>query len=167
MNSNHEALKILQNELVDRMRYLVDRANQSIVQLNDSQIWYRPHEKSNAIGNLILHIAGSLKLMILSGIADVPDTRNRTAEFEARTSLEKKDLMNLLNETVESCCTVIAGLPFERIGERANLQKSDMSIGRVLVMALSHTSIHVGQMQYAAKMLLKEAYKEAANPLKK
>ena len=166
MDSYHEALKILQNELIDRMRYLLDRANQSIVQLTDSQIWYRPHEKSNAIGNLILHIVGSLKLMILSGIAALPDTRNRAAEFEARASIEKKYQMDLLRETVESCCQVIIGFPFERISEKANIQKSDMSICRVLIMAISHTSIHVGQIQYATKMLLKDAYKEAANSVK-
>ena len=104
--------------------------------------------------------------MILSGIVGLPDTRNRAHEFEARTSIEKKDLMDLLKETFDSCCKVITGLPFERISEKAIIQKSDMSIGRVLIMAISHTSIHVGQMQYTAKMLLKDAYKEAANPIK-
>ncbi len=166
MDSYHEALKILQNVIIDRMEYLLDRANQSIVQLNDSQIWYRPHKNSNAIGNLILHIVGSLRLMILSGISGLPDTRNRAAEFEAKISIEKKDLINMLKETVESCCKVITELPLERISDKASILKSDMSIGRVLIMAISHTSIHVGQIQYAAKLLLKDEYKEAANPAK-
>jgi hypothetical protein len=166
MDAYHDALKILQEETISRMEYLLDRANQSIVQLDDSQIWYRPDEKSNAIGNLVLHIVGSLKLMIRSGIAGEPNSRNRAAEFEAKTAITKNDLINMLNEMIESCCKAIAATPLERISEKASIQSSDMSIGRVLIMAVSHTSIHVGQMQYIAKMLLRDTYKESTNSVK-
>ena len=75
-----------------RMEYLLDRANQSLDQINDRQIWYRPHIKSNAIGNIVLHIVGNLKQWILGGIADLPDTRNREEEFSANNMGTKNQM---------------------------------------------------------------------------
>jgi hypothetical protein len=49
------------------------------------------------------------------------------------------------------------------MSETAAIQGSDMSIGRILIMAVSHTGVHVGQIQYVTKMLLRDAYRESTN----
>jgi hypothetical protein len=39
-----------------------------------------------------------------------------------------------------------------------------VTIASALIVALSHFRLHVGQMQYIAKMLLSDAYKESWKP---
>ncbi|HEX6160895.1 MAG TPA: DinB family protein [Thermoanaerobaculia bacterium] len=36
----------------------------AIDSLSDEQIWWRPNEESNSIGNLMLHLAGSVQLYL-------------------------------------------------------------------------------------------------------
>jgi hypothetical protein len=143
------------------MRLWLDRALLCIDQLDDTQVWYRPNPQSNAVGNLVLHLVGNLKQWILGGISDLPDTRNRPAEFSAPSGQTREQLRSLLKETVEECCRVIDKMPVSRVTERKRIQGEDVTIAAALVMAISHLGLHVGQMQYIGKMLLGSAYQES------
>ena len=35
--------------------------------LSDEQIWWRPNEESNSIGNLVLHVCGNARQWIVAG----------------------------------------------------------------------------------------------------
>src|SRR5262245_34683128 len=49
--------------------------------LDDDQIWWRPNETSNSIGNLVLHLSGSLNHYLNRGYGGLDYTRDRAAEF--------------------------------------------------------------------------------------
>jgi hypothetical protein len=151
---------VLLKEISDRMRRLLRTVEQCMGQLDDGHIWYRAHPRDNAIGNLILHIVGSLRQWVLGGIGGQPDTRNRPAEFSTLQSKSKDELAKILRETIEECCSVIESLPTVRIIEPKRIQDTDTTIAYALVGAVSHLSIHVGQMQFIAKSLLQDAYNE-------
>jgi hypothetical protein len=146
------------------MRALLERAEQCIDQLEDSQLWYRGQPGDNAIGNLILHLVGNLRQWVLSGIDGQPDNRDRPAEFGARSGKSKAELVGLLREVIEESCRVIDRLSPERILESKHIQGTDTTIAYALVMAVSHLGLHVGQMQFIAKTLLKEKYQVAWIP---
>jgi len=72
---NFSAEKLIQ--LVGRIETCVDR-------LTPEQLWRRGSERENAVGNLMLHLAGNVRQWILAGIGGAPDHRDRDAEFAAR-----------------------------------------------------------------------------------
>lgn len=116
------------------------------------------------MGNLVLHLAGNLRQWILGGVGGVPDTRDRPAEFSAAAGLSKGELARLLKEAVEQSCRVIEAMPAERVTEQKVIQGEKVTLAYALVMAVSHLGLHVGQMQYIAKMLLSDAYRESGTP---
>ena len=166
MNSTKEdeATRLLISELVARMRLWLDRALLCIDQLDNTQVWYRPNPQSNAVGNLVLHLVGNLRQWILGGIGNLPDTRDRPAEFSAASGHTRDQLRSLLKDTVEECCTVIDKMPANRVTEKKRIQGEDTTIAAALVMAVSHLGLHVGQIQYIGKMLLGNVYQEWWKP---
>jgi hypothetical protein len=51
--------------------------------LTDEQVWWRPNEASNSIGNLILHLDGNVRQLLVSSFNRSEDARDRPAEFSA------------------------------------------------------------------------------------
>ena len=45
--------------------------------LTESQIWWRPNEASNSIGNLMLHLNGNVRQWLVASFNRQQDTRNR------------------------------------------------------------------------------------------
>ena len=162
--TDNEATRLLISELTARMRLWLDRGLLCIDQLDDTQVWYRPNPQSNAVGNLVLHLVGNLRQWILGGIENLPDTRDRPAEFLAASGRTRVELRGLLKGTVEECCKVIDKMPVSRVTERKRIQGEDVTIAAALMMAVSHLGLHVGQIQYIGKMLLGSAYQESSKP---
>src|SRR5437763_5438710 len=77
-----------------------DRIKHCLRQLNDEQIWRRPHPSLNSIGNLTLHLCGNLRQWIVAGIGGAADIRDRPAEFAERGPVPKTDLLFKLEEVV-------------------------------------------------------------------
>jgi hypothetical protein len=133
-------------------------------QLDDVRVWYRPNQESNAIGNIVLHLAGNLKQWITGAIDNHPDTRDRPAEFNAESGYSKLVLISLLRETVESACRTIEAMPPSRVTEAKRIQNMDVTLANAVVMAVSHLGLHVAQIQYIGKMLLSDAYVGSSEP---
>ena len=57
--------------------------------LTDDDIWWRPNEVSNSIGNLILHLCGNVTMWIVGGVGQLPFDRNRQQEFDERGSFRQ------------------------------------------------------------------------------
>ena len=67
-------------------------------QLDDAQVWWRPREDMNSVGNLLLHLAGNLKQRFGSVIGGEPDVRDRFGEFTERGTIPKGDLLRRFEE---------------------------------------------------------------------
>ena len=50
--------------------------------LNDDDIWWRPNDASNSVGNLLLHLSGNVTMWIVGGVGSRPFERNRQQEFD-------------------------------------------------------------------------------------
>src|SRR4051794_24046039 len=99
---------------IDLARHHLDdriaRIRHCVAQLDDRQVWWRPHNSMNSIGNILLHLAGNMRQWIVSGVGDLPDTSNRPAEFAERDELPKLELMSRLTEVVASADAVLAAV---------------------------------------------------------
>jgi hypothetical protein len=159
-----DAANALVREISGRMKELLGRAELAIAQLDDSQVWYRSNPTDNAIGNLVLHLVGNLRQWILGGLGEQPDTRDRATEFNTTAGLSAAMLTEMLRGTIEECRKTIESFPVKRITETRRIQDTDTTVAYALVMAVSHLGLHVGQIQFIAKSILKDRYQVAWTP---
>src|SRR5438046_10534773 len=92
-------------EFISRSRYhliedFLPKIERCLERLTDEQIWSRPNEQSNSIGNLLLHLSGNARQWIVCGVGGAADSRDRDAEFAQRTVIARGDLHSLLRRTV-------------------------------------------------------------------
>jgi uncharacterized damage-inducible protein DinB len=131
----------------------VPRIKKCLAELTDKEIWSRPNENSNAIGNLVLHLCGNARQWILSGIGGAPDKRERQKEFDQRTIIPKADLLKLLDDLVveiDNLLNKITAKELLRVRPVQIYQETGVSI---LIHVIEHFSYHVGQMTYAVKYM--------------
>ncbi len=121
--------------------------------LTVEQVWTRPNEVSNAIGNLVLHLTGNVRQWIVASIGGEPFQRDRPAEFAQRAALPKEQIVPPLQRTVARAADVIAGLSAPRLLERVTIQGYDVSVLAAVFHVVEHFSLHTGQIVYQTKIL--------------
>jgi uncharacterized damage-inducible protein DinB len=120
--------------------------------LSDAELWWRPNEASNSMGNLMLHLAGNIRQWIVSGVGGAADRRDRASEFSRRDSLPKAELIALLRDAVMEADAVIGRVNPDSLLERHTIQGRDMTVLEAIYHVVEHFSTHVGQIVYVAKL---------------
>ncbi len=145
-------------EFLARSRYhLVDdflpKIGVAIERLTDDQIWWRPNEHSNSIGNLVLHVCGNARQWIVCGVGGVADSRDRDAEFAQRDVVARAELRSLLTRTVTEVDETLRGCDANGLLERRTIQGTDVSVLEAILHVVEHFSMHTGQILMLTKML--------------
>jgi uncharacterized damage-inducible protein DinB len=141
----------------EKLEQLCGRIETCADKLIPEQIWTRGTENENAVGNLMLHLAGNVRQWILHGVADQPDQRDRDAEFDARGGIPVEQLKHRLRSTVDEAAAVIRSLPENRLAEVRNIQKHyDVTVLEAIYHVVEHFSGHTGQIIFATKLLTGE-----------
>ncbi len=143
---------ITQAEHVLRRVYL-PRMVSCLEQLSPEQIWWRPNEASNSVGNLVLHLAGNVRQWIISGLGGAPDVRQRDLEFSARGPLSRRVLVGRLRKTVAEACRVLGKLSDEDLTRVHTIQKYPVTGMEAAFHVAEHFSHHAGQIILLTKML--------------
>ena len=120
------------------------------------QIWHRPNEVSNAIGNLVIHLNGNVRQWIVNSLGGVPFDRDRPAEFAQRDPLPTDDIFGNLKETVQQACHVIAELTEQQLLDKVTVQRYEVSGLAAVIHVVEHFSLHTGQVVYATKLLINQ-----------
>ena len=122
-------------------------------QLDDKQIWWRPNEQSNSIGNLILHLCGNARQWIICGLGGEPDQRHRDAEFAQRDAIERDQLLQLLRSTVTDVGKTLNSLDGSTLLEKRKIQGNDVAVLHAIFHVTEHFAMHTGQIIMLTKML--------------
>lgn len=121
--------------------------------LTDEQIWWRPNEESNSIGNLILHLCGNARQWIIAGVGGQADNRNRDAEFEQRDPIARTELLTLMRSTLSEIQTILQTLDPATVLDLRKIQGHDVDILEAIFHVTEHFSMHTGQILMLTKML--------------
>jgi len=124
----------------------------AVERLGEEDLWWRPNEASNSIGNLMLHLAGNIRQWIVSGVGGAPDRRDRAAEFARREPVDRDDLLALLTEAVLEAEAVIARTDPGDLNERRAVQGRTVTALEAIYHAVEHFGMHTGQILYIAKL---------------
>jgi len=126
----------------------------SVAPLTDAQVWWRPNEASNSIGNLILHLSGNVRQWIVGGVGRLANERNRQMEFDERNRIPKEQLLARLRAVLDEADAVLAGLTEADLTEPREIQGRDTTVLNAIFHVVEHFSTHTGQILWVAKSQL-------------
>jgi uncharacterized damage-inducible protein DinB len=132
------------------------RIERCLEKLSDEEVWWRPHEEANSIGNLLLHLSGNVRQWIVSGVGARPDTRVRQQEFDERRVLPRTELLRRLRETLSEADAVLAETVPSRLLETRQIQGKDVTVLDAVYHVVEHFSMHTGQIILLTKLLKAE-----------
>jgi hypothetical protein len=156
---NFETL-VLQSMKSRITKILPEQIRACLGELNEEQIWWRPNESSNSIGNLVIHLSGSLTHFIARGIGGIDYERNRLAEFSERRMLSKEELLSIFDKMMEQVSQTLEGFDTSRFLEPTDEPiYNPTQFNNIFNVAL-HLSTHTGQIVYITKMLKEGAVNE-------
>ena len=138
----------------EKLTQLFGRIETCVGKLTPEQIWTRAADNDNAVGNLVLHLAGNVRQWILCGVGGQEDRRDRDSEFSARSG---EDVLSRLRPVVSEAVGLIAALPPARLTETRTIQKHyDVTVLEAIYHVVEHFSMHAGQIIFATKLLTGE-----------
>ena len=120
--------------------------------ITDDDLWWRPDEKSNALGNILLHLIGSNRLYVGYGVGGRSIERDRAAEFAARGGYDRAAIVAAWNETVDIMREVLNALEPSQLLEQTDRTGKMTTIASILLHASHHTAAHMGQVVWITKM---------------
>jgi uncharacterized damage-inducible protein DinB len=124
----------------------------AIAALPQDKLWWRPHEDSNSVGNLLLHLNGNIRQWIVAGVGGELYERHRDQEFATCEGAPASELLTALERTLEDVNRILAGLSAERLAERCAIQGRDVTVLDAIFHVTEHFSYHLGQIILVVKM---------------
>lgn len=134
--------------LKDEYQPKIERA---IEPLTIDQIWWRPNDASNSIGNLMLHLAGNVRQWIVGGVGGGAVRRDREHEFQTREQLGASELSRQLRAAVDDACAVISAVTEIQLAEPRQIQRFDTTVFGAIYHVVEHFAMHTGQIILLAK----------------
>lgn len=119
--------------------------------LSDADIWWRPNEASNSIGNLILHLCGNVTMWIIGGVGALPFERHRQLEFDERRKIPSAELRRRLRGVVEHADEVMSAVHADELLNRRKIQGYDVTVLEAMYHVVEHFGMHTGQIILLSK----------------
>ena len=129
------------------------RLKKCLAELTEAQIWYRPNNASNSIGNLVLHLHGNVRQWVVAGLGKNKDIRERQKEFDEQGPIPTEQLLADMKQLMVEVDAILNQVTPNDLLEVRNVQGYQESGLSILVHITEHFSYHVGQMTYIVKML--------------
>lgn len=138
------------NENTDKVMHCLD-------QLTEEEIWKRPNNASNSVGNQVLHLCGNIRQYAVASLGQKEDTRKRDSEFSATGGFSKAELSEKLSATVQMAITTFLEVSQEELLRARNVQGYHYTGIAVIMHVVEHYSYHTGQIAFWTKLLRNES----------
>lgn len=149
-------------DLAKRLRFAELSITHCLDQLPEADVWWRPAEGQNSVGNLVLHVCGAMRQLVLSGVGGAVDDRQRQTEFAERSPIETDLLKRHVTDTVAACRAVIErASSSDLLATRRRAQGAPTTVLSDLLTAAYHSSEHTAQIVFIAHMRLGNRYRPA------
>lgn len=158
------AVAAFKGEACFTLDYSRDRLLHCLDQLNEPQVWQRAAPGMNAVGNVVLHVAGNLRQWITIGYdpaQSLQDDRDRPAEFSATREscgLAPSQLADHLRSAIDDAKQTIASLNKDHLLEPRTIQGFDVTGMGAIWHSTSHLEGHTQETIFATRLILGDAY---------
>jgi hypothetical protein len=129
------------------------RLRAAVESLTEEQVWWRPNETSNSIGNLILHLNGNVRQWLVDSFNGADDRRDRPAEFAAEGGMTAAELLARLGATIDAADRVLGWLTADELLRPYTIQGYHVRGLDAVYQVVEHFGLHYGQIVYIAKSL--------------
>jgi uncharacterized damage-inducible protein DinB len=146
-----EAIKVVQHNQ--------RKIHHCLNQLDDDQVNWRPFETQNSIANIILHLCGNLGQWIVCGVGNLPDSRDRPAEFSDRRSYTKSELLDRLDERLDQVQRMFLGARADELLAVRRIQASDQTALGATWHSVAHLEGHTHEIVYITRFLVRDRYR--------
>jgi hypothetical protein len=130
------------------------RMKECVAPLTFEQVWWRPNDASNSIGNLLLHLDGNVRQWLVASFNKDEDQRNRPAEFAAQSGLSATELLARLGATLDEAGKVLDRLTVDELLAPYEIQGYHVRGLDAVYQVVEHFGLHYGQIVYITKSLL-------------
>jgi len=152
-------------DTIKQYQYYKDLADKSLEQINNEQFFYVQHKDVNSIAIIVKHISGNLlsRFTNFQNSDGEKEWRNRDDEFiihnKSRSEiLEKWDkAWNVLFDELDK-------LQPNDLSKNVIIRNHAMPITSAIQRSLTHTSHHIGQILYQAKIIKASSWKNLSIP---
>jgi uncharacterized damage-inducible protein DinB len=149
-NLSDVALKALRGRIT---RILPAQIRTCVEELTEEQLWWRPNEHSNSVGNLVLHMSGSMRHYLSRGVGGIDYNRDRPAEFAERGPIPKAQLLATFDETIRQAAEILDSFDTSRFLDPTDEQNYVPTIFDAIFNIAIHFATHTGQIVYITKLL--------------
>ena len=129
------------------------RLRRCVEQLSDDQVWWRPNEASNSVGNLMLHLNGNIQQWLIGSFKKLADARDRPAEFRQRQVIPAFEVLSRLGATVKEAVEVLTSLTEDELLKTYTIQGYTVTGLHAVYQVVEHFALHYGQILYITKLL--------------
>jgi uncharacterized damage-inducible protein DinB len=129
------------------------RLRTAVEPLTEEQVWWRPNEASNSIGNLILHLNGNVRQWLVDSFNGTNDGRDRPAEFATTGGHSAAELLARIGATLDQAAAVLGRLTREELLAPYTIQGYRVRGLDAVYQVVEHFGFHYGQIIYIAKSL--------------
>lgn len=130
----------------------------AVSQLSDEDIWWRPFEEQNALGNILLHLCGNMGQWLVSGVGGAPDVRNRPAEFAERMRIPKAELLAKLQSVVNAAEEAISRCTDAELLRIRPVQHGPQTGMAAIFHSVAHLIGHAQEIIYITRLRLGTKY---------
>ncbi|MCB1281522.1 MAG: DUF1572 family protein [Salinibacterium sp.] len=120
--------------------------------LPEEDLWWRPHEGTNGVGQILRHLEGNLRQWVICGLGAGDDRRDRDHEFSGSTRETRDELLSRLSVTVREAAQVLRELDEATLQRRHRIQVYWTTGLDAAFHAVEHFSGHVGQVIWITKL---------------
>jgi uncharacterized damage-inducible protein DinB len=130
------------------------RLRTCVESLSEQQVWWRPNEASNSIGNIVLHLNGNMRQWLVVSFNRRPDDRDRPAEFAAESGMTAAQLLVRLGATIDDATAVLTRLTEADLLAPYQIQGYHVTGLEAVYQVVEHFGLHYGQIAYITKSLI-------------
>jgi uncharacterized damage-inducible protein DinB len=151
---NQLARQFLESSRTRLLGVYLPRLRECVAPLTTEQVWWRPNDVSNSIGNLLLHLDGNVRQWLVDSFNRTQDRRSRPAEFAAQSGLSATELLAHLGATLEEAGQVLERLTVDELLAPIEIQGYHTRGLDAIYHVVEHFGLHYGQIVYIIKSLL-------------
>lgn len=134
-------------------RILPAQIRACVEELSEDQIWWRPNKQANSVGNLVLHLSGSLRHYLSNRVGGILYDRDRPAEFAERGPVPKQQLLATFDETIRQAAHVLDSFDVNRFLDSTDEPNYVPTVFDLIFNVSIHLATHAGQIVYVTKTL--------------
>jgi hypothetical protein len=153
-NDNQLLRLFLESSRTELLGLTWSRLRECVTPLTEKQLWWRPNDASNSIGNLLLHLDGNVRQWLVDSFNKNEDRRNRPAEFAAQGGLSAADLLARLGATLDEAGKVLERLTVDELLAPREIQGYHTRGLDAIYHVVVHFGLHYGQIAYITKSQL-------------